>query len=49
EGDFSPSEITLAGQKGFRQITLGESRLRTETAGVVAAHIANLVNEVSGR
>lgn len=48
EGDFSPSEIELARQKGFRQITLGESRLRTETAGVVATQIANLVNEEKG-
>ncbi|MCF8361773.1 MAG: 16S rRNA (uracil(1498)-N(3))-methyltransferase [Prolixibacteraceae bacterium] len=48
EGDFSPSEIALANQKGYRQITLGESRLRTETAGVVATQIANLVNEING-
>jgi 16S rRNA (uracil1498-N3)-methyltransferase len=45
EGDFSPSEIEKAAQKGFRQITLGSSRLRTETAGVAATQIVNLVNE----
>ena len=39
EGDFSPDEIALALQRGFRPVTLGRSRLRTETAGVVAAQI----------
>jgi 16S rRNA (uracil1498-N3)-methyltransferase len=37
EGDFTPAEIELALQKGFRSVSLGETRLRTETAGVVAA------------
>ena len=37
EGDFTPDEITLALQKGFIPVTLGTTRLRTETAGVVAA------------
>lgn len=36
EGDFSPREVELAKQHGFNDITLGNSRLRTETAGVVA-------------
>jgi len=45
EGDFSLSEVELARQKGFREISLGKARLRTETAGVVACHIANLANE----
>ena len=36
EGDFSPSEITLAKQYGFQSLSLGETRLRTETAGLVA-------------
>lgn len=45
EGDFSPEEITLAIQSGFRPVSLGERRLRTETAGVVACHIFNLLNE----
>lgn len=36
EGDFSPKEVELAKQHGFSDITLGDSRLRTETAGVVA-------------
>ncbi len=39
EGDFSEKEIELAAGKGFKEISLGNSRLRTETAGVVAAQI----------
>jgi 16S rRNA (uracil1498-N3)-methyltransferase len=37
EGDFSPGEIKLALEHGFIPVSLGETRLRTETAGVVAA------------
>ncbi len=37
EGDFTPDEITRALQHGFMPVTLGQTRLRTETAGVVAA------------
>lgn len=34
EGDFTPEEASLAKQNGYREITLGENRLRTETAGL---------------
>jgi 16S rRNA (uracil1498-N3)-methyltransferase len=37
EGDFTPKEIELALQHQFIPVSLGETRLRTETAGVVAA------------
>jgi len=37
EGDFSPEEIKLAVHQNYQPITLGNTRLRTETAGVVAA------------
>jgi 16S rRNA (uracil1498-N3)-methyltransferase len=37
EGDFSPKEIKSALKEGFLPVTLGDNRLRTETAGVVAA------------
>lgn len=37
EGDFTPKEIELALQNGYQPVSLGETRLRTETAGVVAA------------
>ncbi len=36
EGDFSPDEVDLATAKGFAPVHLGDSRLRTETAGIVA-------------
>jgi len=45
EGDFSPQEIQMAKHNNFKEISLGESRLRTETAGVVACHTINLLNE----
>jgi 16S rRNA (uracil1498-N3)-methyltransferase len=37
EGDFSPAEIKLALSADFKPVTLGLNRLRTETAGIVAA------------
>jgi 16S rRNA (uracil1498-N3)-methyltransferase len=37
EGDFTPDEIKLALENGFEALTLGESRLRTETAGLFVA------------
>ena len=36
EGDFSPEEVQAARAAGFQPVTLGESRLRTETAGLMA-------------
>jgi 16S rRNA (uracil1498-N3)-methyltransferase len=44
EGDFSSREIELASEHNFIKVSLGESRLRTETAGIAACHIVNLVN-----
>ena len=44
EGDFSPEEVTLALENGFTPISLGNSRLRTETAALVACHTFNLIN-----
>jgi 16S rRNA (uracil1498-N3)-methyltransferase len=37
EGDFTPSEITLAIDAKYTPVSLGETRLRTETAGMIAA------------
>lgn len=45
EGDFSPDEVSLAIQCKFKEISLGNSRLRTETAGIVACHTVNLIND----
>ena len=44
EGDFSPSEIEFALQNGFVPITLGTSRLRTETAALQACFEINYLN-----
>jgi len=43
EGDFSDAEIKLAKDNGYIPVTLGNSRLRTETAGVVACHTVSWV------
>ena len=45
EGDFSPEEIELALKNGFLPISLGESRLRTETAALVACHTIHVLNQ----
>ena len=47
EGDFSDKEIKLALEQDFKPITLGESRLRTETAGIVACHSINFIKEIN--
>lgn len=44
EGDFSEEEILFANQQGFQKVSLGDSRLRTETAAIAACHILHLVN-----
>jgi 16S rRNA (uracil1498-N3)-methyltransferase len=44
EGDFSPEEIGAALQNGFEGVSLGAARLRTETAGVLAVSVFNLLH-----
>lgn len=44
EGDFSEDEVSLAIHEGFEPISLGNSRLRTETAALVACHTIRLLN-----
>jgi 16S rRNA (uracil1498-N3)-methyltransferase len=44
EGDFTTEELSIATSSGFKKISLGNSRLRTETAGIVACHTLNLIN-----
>lgn len=46
EGDFSDKEIELAKSLGLIPVSLGESRLRTETAGVVACNNIALLKEI---
>jgi 16S rRNA (uracil1498-N3)-methyltransferase len=45
EGDFSRNEMDAAKKQGYIPVSLGPSRLRTETAAIVACHIINIVNE----
>ncbi len=45
EGDFSSSEINESQKFGFKPVSLGYNRLRTETAGLAACHILTLINE----
>jgi 16S rRNA (uracil1498-N3)-methyltransferase len=44
EGDFTPAEVDAALQNGYKAITLGESRLRTETAALEACFEVNFLN-----
>jgi len=46
EGDFSPEEIRTALENGFQGVSLGKARLRTETAGLLAVTVFNVVNNV---
>ena len=45
EGDFSVKEIQLAIENNFIPVSLGNRRLRTETAAVVACHSVVFINE----
>lgn len=45
EGDFSVDEVRLAQKNGYRSVSLGTSRLRTETAALVAVHMMQLINQ----
>src|SRR5690606_34993007 len=45
EGDFSPDEIKAALSLGFQPVSLGNTRLRTETAAIVACHSIAFTNE----
>jgi 16S rRNA (uracil1498-N3)-methyltransferase len=45
EGDFSPAEVEAATTSGYQVISLGKSRLRTETAAIAACHTIELINQ----
>jgi 16S rRNA (uracil1498-N3)-methyltransferase len=45
EGDFDSEEINYAMMKGFVPVHLGQSRLRTETAGIAACYSVYFVNQ----
>jgi len=44
EGDFTPAELDIALQNGYKAVTLGNTRLRTETAALAACFEANYIN-----
>jgi 16S rRNA (uracil1498-N3)-methyltransferase len=46
EGDFSEDEVALAIANGFQPVSLGESRLRTETAALVACQTVHIVRQM---
>ncbi|RSK24170.1 16S rRNA (uracil(1498)-N(3))-methyltransferase [Hymenobacter metallilatus] len=46
EGDFTPPEIAAAFGQGIRPVTLGASRLRTETAALAAVHTVHVAREL---
>lgn len=47
EGDFSQEEVKLALDNGFIPITLGDNRLRTETAALVACDTCQIINQIN--
>jgi 16S rRNA (uracil1498-N3)-methyltransferase len=46
EGDFCPEEISAATANGFQAVSLGESRLRTETAALAACQTIHILNQL---
>mgnify|MGYP003530479646 FL=1 len=48
EGDFTPAEIELALQNQYSAVSLGQTRLRTETAGMVAATLLVNLSSLNG-
>lgn len=45
EGDFTSEEVKQAMEKGFSPVSFGKTRLRTETAGLVACHSVYILNQ----
>ena len=44
EGDFTPEELNIALLNGYKPVTLGNTRLRTETAALAACFEVNYIN-----
>lgn len=47
EGDFSPAELEIALQNGYKPVTLGNTRLRTETAALAGCFEVNFLNRIN--
>lgn len=48
EGDFTPREIEACRNAGFVPVTMGDNRMRTETAALVACDTIHIVNQLAG-
>lgn len=46
EGDFTPEEVEAAFAAGYKPVTMGDNRLRTETAALVACDTIHIVNQI---
>lgn len=46
EGDFSPAEIEACRKAGYQPVTMGDNRLRTETAALVGVDTIHIVNQI---
>lgn len=49
EGDFTPAEIAMATEAGYIPVTMGDNRLRTETAALVGCDTIHIVNQIFNR
>lgn len=49
EGDFTPAEVQEALRCGFVAVTMGQSRLRTETAGLYAVEAVHIINQLAAK
>ena len=47
EGDFDPSEVEAALKGGWIPVTLGDNRLRTETAAIVACDTFHIIDQIN--
>jgi 16S rRNA (uracil1498-N3)-methyltransferase len=47
EGDFSPAEVEAAMAAGYVPVTMGDNRLRTETAALVACDTCHIINQIN--
>lgn len=48
EGDFTPDEVAAAIDAGFMPVTMGDNRLRTETAALVGCDTIHIINQANG-
>ncbi|MDE6497346.1 MAG: 16S rRNA (uracil(1498)-N(3))-methyltransferase [Muribaculaceae bacterium] len=47
EGDFTPAEIAATLEAGYTAVTMGDNRLRTETAALVACDTVHIINQIN--